>query len=90
MAMQGVRYIVLTGFGYCFGKKKLRDMDDKEWARINRQACSFIHLCLAKVHKYSIMKETFTKKLWNILKDKYMTKGLENRLYLKNFFFFCF
>ena len=37
-------------------------MDDKEWARINHQACSFIHLCLAKVHKYSIMKETFTKK----------------------------
>ena len=42
-------------------EKKLKDMDDKEWARINHQACSFIHLCLAKVHKYSIMKETFTK-----------------------------
>ena len=43
-------------------EKKLKDINDKEWARINCEACSFSHLCLAKVHKYSIIKETFTKK----------------------------
>ncbi|KAH9802500.1 hypothetical protein KPL71_001412 [Citrus sinensis] len=58
-------------------------MDDKEWIKINRQACGTIHLCLTKDHKYSIMRETSAKKLWETLEEKYMKKSLENRLYMK-------
>ncbi|KAK0597034.1 hypothetical protein LWI29_021128 [Acer saccharum] len=58
-------------------------MDDKEWETLNRQACGTIRLNLAKDQKYTIMKEKFVKKLWKTLEDKYMTKSLENRLYLK-------
>ena len=58
-------------------------MDDKKWIKINRQACSIICLCLAKDHKYSVMRETLAKKLWEALKEKYMKKSIENRLYIK-------
>ena len=50
---------------------------------INRQACSTIRLCLAKDQKYFFMRETKAKELWKMLEDKYMTKSVENRLYLK-------
>ncbi|KAK0598095.1 hypothetical protein LWI29_031605 [Acer saccharum] len=62
---------------------KPSEMDDKEWETLNRQACGTIRLNLAKDQKYTIMKEKFVKKLWKTLEDKYMTKSLENRLYLK-------
>ena len=58
-------------------------MDDKEWIKINRQTCSTIRLCLANDHKYSVMRETLAKKLWETLKEKYMKKSLKNRLYMK-------
>ncbi|KAG8499853.1 hypothetical protein CXB51_006283 [Gossypium anomalum] len=58
-------------------------MDDKQWAKINRQACGTIRLCLAKEQKYSVMRETSTKKLWDTLEEKFLTKSLENRLYMK-------
>ncbi|KAH9800324.1 hypothetical protein KPL71_000620 [Citrus sinensis] len=58
-------------------------MDDKEWIKINRQACGTIRLCLAKDQKYSVMRETSAKKLWETLEEKYMKKSLENRLYMK-------
>ena len=50
---------------------------------INRQACSTIRLCLAKDQKYFFMRETKAKELWKMLEDKYMTKSVENCLYLK-------
>ena len=62
---------------------KLEEMSDKDWDRINRQACSTIHLCLAKDQKYFFMRETKAKELWKMLEDKYMTKSVENCLYLK-------
>ncbi|KAH9742736.1 hypothetical protein KPL70_003051 [Citrus sinensis] len=58
-------------------------MDDKEWIKINRQACGTIRLCLAKDQKYSVMREASAKKLWETLEEKYMKKSLENRLYMK-------
>ena len=58
-------------------------MDDKEWIKINRQTYGTIHLCLAKDQKYSIMRETSTKKLWEALKEKYMKKSLQNIFYMK-------
>lgn len=59
------------------------DMDEAEWIRLNRVACSSIRLCLAKAQKYSVMRETSAKMLWQKLEDKYMTKSIENRLHLK-------
>ena len=50
---------------------------------MNRQACSSIKLCLAKDQKYFVMHKTVAKDLWRKLEDKYMTRSVENRLYLK-------
>ncbi|PON41859.1 hypothetical protein PanWU01x14_286250 [Parasponia andersonii] len=58
-------------------------MDDKEWERINRQACDTIRLCLCREQKYPFMRETFASKLWKAIENKYMKKSNENRLYLK-------
>ncbi|KAI9169132.1 hypothetical protein LWI28_007491 [Acer negundo] len=62
---------------------KLKDISDEDWNYVNRQACGTIRLCLAKDQKYFVMKETMTSSLWKKLEDKYMTKSIENRLYLK-------
>lgn len=58
-------------------------MSDVDWQKLNRLACSTIRLCLAKPQKYAVMRETSAKELWQKLEDKYMTKSIENRLYLK-------
>ncbi|KAK3225144.1 hypothetical protein Dsin_005006 [Dipteronia sinensis] len=59
------------------------NISDEDWKYVNRQACGTIRLCLAKDHKYFVMKETMALSLWKKLEDKYMTKSIENRLYLK-------
>jgi hypothetical protein len=66
---------------------KPEEMSEADWKKLNRQACGTIRLCLAKDQKYFVMKETMAKELWNKLEDKYMTKGIENKLYLKRKFF---
>lgn len=58
-------------------------MTEKDWDKLNRQACGTIRLCLEKDQKYFVMKETKAKELWKKLDDKFMTKSVENRLYLK-------
>ena len=55
-------------------------MSDKDW---EKYSCGTILLCLAKNQKYFVMRETKAKELWKKLEDKYMTKSVENRLYLK-------
>ncbi|TXG65804.1 hypothetical protein EZV62_007079 [Acer yangbiense] len=60
-----------------------KDISDEDWEYVNRQACGTIRLCLAKDQKYFVMKETMASSLWKKLEDKYMTKSIENRLYLK-------
>ncbi|KAH9698402.1 Integrase catalytic domain-containing protein [Citrus sinensis] len=62
-------------------------MNDNEWIKINRHVCGTIRLCLAKYQKYSVMRETSAKKLWETLEEKYMEKSLENRLYMKKKFY---
>ena len=62
---------------------KPKDMSNEDWSFVNRQACGTIRLCLAKDQKYFVMKETLATSLWKKLEDKYMTKSVENRLYLK-------
>ena len=62
---------------------KPEGMSNKDWEKINRQACGIIRLCLAKNQKYFVMREMKDKELWKKLEDKYMTKSVENRLCLK-------
>ena len=62
---------------------KPEGMSNKDWEKINRQACGTIRLCLARNQKYFVMREMNAKELWKKLEDKYMTKRVENSLYLK-------
>ena len=71
-------------------EEKLEDISEKEWVKMNRQACSSMRLCLAKDQKYFVMHERVAKDLWRKLEDKYMTKSVENRLYLKKLFRFIY
>ena len=64
-------------------KEKHEDISENEWVKMNRQECSSIRLCLAKDQKYFVMHETVAKDLWRKLEDKFMTRSVENRLYLK-------
>jgi nitrate reductase NapAB chaperone NapD len=66
---------------------KSEEMSKANWKKLNRQACRTIRLCLAKDQKYLVMKDSMAKELWNKPEDKYMTKGIENKLYLKRKFF---
>ncbi|TXG48540.1 hypothetical protein EZV62_024415 [Acer yangbiense] len=66
-----------------FLSSKPKDIFDKDWKYVNHQACGTIRLCLAKDQKYFVMKETMESSLWKKPEDKYMTKSIENRLYLK-------
>uniref|UniRef100_A0A5B7BZJ7 Putative copia LTR rider n=1 Tax=Davidia involucrata TaxID=16924 RepID=A0A5B7BZJ7_DAVIN len=59
------------------------DISEKDWIKMNRQACGTIRLCLAKDQKYFVMRETSARVLWQKLENKFMTKSIENRLYLK-------
>ena len=69
-------------------EEKLEDISEKNWVKMNRQACSSIRLCLAMDQKYFVMHETVAKDLWRKLEDKFMTRSMENRLYLKKLFRF--
>ena len=55
----------------------------KKCTRISRLACSTIHLCFSKEHKYPFMRETSAYKLWKGLEDKFMKKSMENKLYMR-------
>ena len=62
---------------------KSEDMTERDWDKLNRQACGTIRLCLAKDQKYFVMRETKASELWRKLEEKYLTKSIESRLYLK-------
>ena len=59
------------------------DVDEKDWAIINRLACGMIRLCLSKELKYPFMRETSASKLWKEMEDKFMKKSTENKLYTR-------
>ena len=54
-----------------------------EWVEYDLKACSNIRLHLAQNVIYYVMREKSAASIWKILEDKYMTKSIENRLYLK-------
>ena len=40
-------------------------MSNKDWEKINRQACGTIRLCLAKNQKYFVLREIVRLNLFN-------------------------
>ena len=50
---------------------------------MNRTACSVIRSCLTQDIEYHVTTETSTKKIYEILEGKYLTKSIENSLHLK-------
>ena len=58
--------------------KNQKKLEDKEWTKINRQACGTIHSCLTREQKYPYIREMSVSKLWNELENKFMKKSFEN------------
>jgi len=58
-------------------------VDEKFWKKMNRTTCDIIRSCLTQDIKYDVMNETSVKKIWETFASKYLTKSIENRLYLK-------
>jgi len=55
---------------------------------MNRTARVLIRSCLMHDLKYDMTSETSAKKIWKTLASKYLTKSVENRLYLKRRFYY--
>ena len=70
---------------------KNKEMSNKDWDKINRQAWGTVHLYLAKDQRHFVIRETKANELCKKLEDKYMTKSMGNHLYLKKnrFHFQC-
>ena len=64
-------------------EEKSEETSEKEWDKLNRTMCDVIKSCLTQNIKYHILYETSTRKIWEILEKKYMTKSIESRLHLK-------
>ena len=50
---------------------------------MNRTTCGLIRSYLTQDIKYHVLYETSVRKLWEILKKKYLIKNIESRLQLK-------
>jgi len=59
------------------------EISEIDWDKMNRMACGIIKSCLTQDIKYHVMIETSTKKIWEILESKCLTKSIENVLHLK-------
>jgi len=66
----------------CLGEKS-EETFKKDWDKMNRMTYGLTRSCLTRDIKYHVLYETFTRKMWEILKKKYQTKNIEARLHLK-------
>ena len=57
-------------------KRKSDETSKKDWDKMNRTTCGIIRSCLTQDIKYHVMTETSTKKIWEILEEKYLTKSI--------------
>ncbi|KAM7466611.1 hypothetical protein LguiB_014173 [Lonicera macranthoides] len=62
---------------------KTSTMTDVDWEEYDLKASSTIRLHLPQNVIYYVMREKSAASIWKILEEKYMTKSIENRLYLK-------
>ena len=61
-------------------------MSDEDWEDLDLRAASAIRLCLAKNVLANIHGISTAKELWEKLEELYQTKGVSNRVYLKEQF----
>jgi hypothetical protein len=64
-------------------EKKLAKVDDDKCEEMQAQACGTMRLCLADQIIYHVMDEISPKKIWDKLAEKFMSKTLTQKLYLK-------
>jgi len=64
-------------------KEKPEETPEKDRDKMNRMACGIIRYYLIQDIKYNVMNKTSARKIWEILKSKYLTKRIEYRLHLK-------
>ena len=71
------------GLDTAIEEEKPDDVQEKDWNMINRLACGTIRSCLSREQKYTFSKETSASKLWKTLKEKFLKKSGQNKLYMK-------
>jgi DNA (cytosine-5)-methyltransferase 1 len=71
------------GIWRALDKKKPVKVDDDKWEEMQVQACAMMRLCLADQIMYHVMDESSPKKIWDKLAEKFMSKTLTQKLYLK-------
>jgi len=64
-------------------QEKPIETSEKDCNKMNWTACDIIRSYLTQDIKYHVMNKTFARNIWEILKSKYLTKSIENRLPLK-------
>jgi len=64
-------------------EKKRDSTTEEDCDKMDRTACGLIRSCLIQNIKYHVLHETSARQLWEILKEKYLMKGVESRLQLK-------
>ena len=75
--------LVQQGLDQALEDEKPDSMSEREWSKIQRKAVSTIRLALAPEIKFSVLKESTPKSLWEKLESIYASKSLTNRLCLK-------
>ncbi|VFQ59821.1 unnamed protein product [Cuscuta campestris] len=75
--------LVQQGLDQALEEEKPTSMSEREWSKIQRRAINTIRLALAPEIKFSVLKETTPKALWDKLESIYASKSLTNRLCLK-------
>lgn len=81
MTIQDV--LVQQGLDEALEENKPDGMKDVDWAKIQKRASSTIRLALAPEIKFSVLKETTPRGIWEKLASIYASKSLTNRLFLK-------
>ena len=65
-------------------EKMPKRMTTARWEEINSMALSAVKVCLSNEVLRVVVKETTTKRLWEILESLYMANSVTNRLLLKS------
>ena len=68
------------------GERSRSKMSDEDWEDLDLRTASAIRLCLAKNVLANVHGISTAKELWEKLEELYQTKGVSNRVYLKEQF----
>ena len=61
-------------------EKKRDSTTEEDWDKMNRTTCGLIMSCLIQNIKYHVLHETSARQLWEILKERYLTKSVESQV----------